>query len=173
MVESESASLYWDDNDEVWKLEAEDVSWETSSASYQVAGGFNGHDDDRHFPGLQEYFGDKPSSWLQVPRGLGTNGNVLVSIECNDTEYPTELPTEQPTQQPTMAPTELCTALELTVANSGSTTAVTKYNGIYMKQTTLVNGKDWWKQRFTDQDPLEIIGPRHSERDQYSMSSSK
>ena len=43
-------------------------------------------------------------------------------------------------------------------------TAVTKYNGIYMKQTTLVNGKDWWKQRFTDATHLEIIGPAHEGR---------
>ena len=27
---------------------------------------------------------------------------------------------------------------------------MTKYNGIYMKQKSLVNNMDWWKQRYTD-----------------------
>ena len=97
-------------------------------------------------------------------------------MSCFDTELPTQQPTqqptEQPTQQPTLAPTELCTALELTVqdgSGDGATTAVTTYNGIYMKQTTLVNGRDWWKQRFIDREHREIIGPAHSERVQHSV----
>ena len=50
------------------------------------------------------------------------------------------------------------------MANGDTTAAVTKYNGIYMKQTSLVNGRDWWKQRFTDAAYLEIIGPAHEGR---------
>ena len=125
-----------------------------------------GLDDDRHFPGLQVYFGEPSTSWEQTADGA--NGSVKVSMTCFDTAHPTQQPTqqptEQPTQQPTLAPTEICTALELTVANGGTTTAVTKYNGIYMKQTSLVNGRDWWKQRFIDAANRRIVGPAHEGR---------
>ena len=52
---------------------------------------------------------------------------------------------------PKTTKSEICTALELTVTGGDTTAAVTKYNGIYMKQTSLVNGRDWWKQRYTTQ----------------------
>jgi len=160
LVESESASLYYSNAEDRWILEASDVTFEAPRTE------FNAKDDDRRFPGLQEYFGDKPSTWEQEPSSDGP-GTVHVSMECFDTELPTQEPTQQPTQQPTMAPVEICTALKLTVENDGGgTTAVTTYNGIYMKQTTLVNDKEWWKQRFTDAAPLlEIIGPAHAGRD--------
>ncbi len=161
-IEDTGATLYWSNSDDRWMLEALDVTWEASQEFYQDVGGFNAYDDrglgdrdedDRLFPGLQVYFGDKPSIWNQAHASF--NGAVHVSMECYDTSFPTETPTqqptEQPTQQPTLAPTELCTALTLTVADK-DTTAITKYNGIYMKQATLVNGRDWWKQRFVDDD---------------------
>ena len=85
--------------------------------------------DDRHFPGLQEYFGDnsyKWRDWSGVPDGTGTEEDmpqVSVTIVCYDTHFPTQQPTkqptdqptQQPTQQPSMAPTEICTALYVTV----------------------------------------------------------
>ena len=81
-------------------------------------------------------------------------------LKLAPTSRPSADPSEEPTQQPTVAPTELCTALTLTVATAG-VAAVTTYNGIYMKQTTLVNSKDWWKQRFTDAVHLTITGDSH------------
>ena len=65
-----------------------------------------------------------------------------------------------------IAPTELCTALYLTVqdvpesgesdgeiaweeteATETNTIAMSTYNGIYIKQSSLVNGRDWWRHR--------------------------
>ena len=57
---------------------------------------------------------------------------------------PTEQPSEQPTFNPTVAPTEICSSLQLTISGAN---AVTKYNGIYNKQSTLVNNRDWWQAR--------------------------
>ena len=34
-------------------------------------------------------------------------------------------------------------------------TAVTKYNGIYKKQASLVNGKDWWKHLYNQPGHLD------------------
>ena len=122
-------------------------------------------DDDRQFPGLQEYFGNKPSIWAQTSGSLGDDGNVYVSLTCDDTvpptQQPTQQPTEEPTQQPTVAPTELCTAVTLTVSDKSGegSTAVTKYNGIYVKQGTTINGRDWWKQRYNANAHLTIVSP--------------
>ena len=41
-------------------------------------------------------------------------------------------------------------------AQADAGTAVTKYNGIYMKQSSLVNDMDWWKQRYTDGSHLTV-----------------
>ena len=63
-------------------------------------------------------------------------------------EEPTEQPSEQPTQQPTLVPTELCTSFVIEISNIGGSTdgmALTTYNGIYVKQASLVNEMDWWK----------------------------
>ena len=57
--EDAGASIYWSDTAERWLIEASDVIWEAPTTT------FNDLDDDRHFPGLQMYFGNKPSVWNQ------------------------------------------------------------------------------------------------------------
>ena len=102
------ATIYWSDSDSRWVIEASDVIWKAPTTV------FNTLDDDRQFPGLQEYFGDGTNDWQQVSDTGG--GAVSVSIACVDTHFPTEEPTASPTQQPTQQPTtahcqKLCGAL--------------------------------------------------------------
>ena len=53
------ATIYWSgDPDARWIIEAANVTWEAPA--------YPGPRDDRHFPGLQEYFGDAPSMWKQT-----------------------------------------------------------------------------------------------------------
>ena len=68
---------------------------------------------------------------------------VSVDIECFDTKHPTLSPSVAPTTPaPTLAPTEICQAIDVAVAAGG----VQTYNGIYNKQTSTINGYDWWVQ---------------------------
>ena len=74
---------------------------------------------------------------------------VSIQLVCFDTKHPTIAPSTAPTTAaPTLAPTEVCTAVEVSVDASGSLAGtipgVALYNGIYNKQETLINGKDWW-----------------------------
>ena len=127
-------------------------------------------DHDRHFPGLQVYFGDNSHYWTQYLDANNAKGEeqgqVMVTIVCHDTHFPTqqptdqptEEPTEQPTQQPTLAPTELCTALKVTMVDppeSENAIAMSFYNGIYTKQSSLVNGRDWWRSRSDQPHPYD------------------
>ena len=127
-------------------------------------------DHDRHFPGLQVYFGDNSHYWTQYLDDNNAKGEeqgqVMVTIVCHDTHFPTqqptenptEEPTEQPTQQPTLAPTELCTALKVTMVDppeSENAIAMSFYNGIYTKQSSLVNGRDWWRSRSDQPHPYD------------------
>ena len=94
------ASIYWSDSKARWVIEASDITWEAPDDV------FNALDDDRHFPGLQEYFGDNTNDWQQISVSEATNGLVSVSIACIDTHFPTKEPTDVPTQQPTEQPTD-------------------------------------------------------------------
>ena len=131
-------------------------------------------DHDRHFPGLQVYFGDNSHYWTQYLDANNAKGEeqgqVMVTIVCHDThfptqqptEQPTEEPTEQPTQQPTLAPTELCTALKLTMVDppesEPNAIAMSFYNGIYTKQSSLLNERDWWQHRSDQPHPYNDTG---------------
>ena len=65
---------------------------------------------------------------------------VDIAIACFDTRHPTLAPSLAPTTpSPTLAPTEICEAITVTVSGG-----VTTYNGIYNKQSTTINGYDWW-----------------------------
>ena len=46
-----------------------------------------GHEDDRHFAGLQEYFGDNSMAWTNDLTG----DTVGVTIVCYDTLFPTRM----------------------------------------------------------------------------------
>ena len=75
------SSIYWSDVASRWVIEASDVSWEAPS----TATAFNVKDDNRHFPGLQDYFGGAPSTWQQLSSITNRNGEVSVTFACQDT----------------------------------------------------------------------------------------
>mgnify|MGYP007064242455 CR=1 FL=1 len=84
-----AGKIYWTASSERWVIEGgEDVTWEAPTTE------FNALDDDRHFPGLQIYFGASPNDWQQISVSEATNGLVSVSIACIDTHFPTVEPTE-------------------------------------------------------------------------------
>ena len=87
------SSIYWSDASNRWIIEASDVTWEAPTTT------FNPLDDDRHFPGLQTWFGAPPSVWQQLSSTTNLNGEVSVTFTCFDTGFPTAEPTEQPTDQ--------------------------------------------------------------------------
>ena len=67
---------------------------ETPDVTFQApADNFNPVDDDRHFPGLQSYFGDFPATWQQLKSTENKNGKVNVSFVCYDSGFPPQQPT--------------------------------------------------------------------------------
>ena len=87
--EDEGATLYWSNTEARWLIQAVDVIWFAPTNLFQGEGDFNKNlkdnelDDDRQFPGLQVYFGDKPSTWSQSSVGLGTEEFVTAVISRN------------------------------------------------------------------------------------------
>ena len=108
-----SASIYWSDSTWRWVIESPEITWE---APKHV---FNALDDDSHFPGLQEFFGDSTNMnghiWEQLSVTTELSGPVSVTFACFDTTFPTQqptdLPSEQPSQQPTQQPSQQPTTL--------------------------------------------------------------
>ena len=99
-------------------------------------------DDRRRFAGLNEYFGTQ--NWNQISLNYPSS-SVAVTMECFDTLHPTLAPSVAPTTPaPTLAPTEICESIKVTVSG---TDAVATYNGIYNKQSSTINGYDWWVAR--------------------------
>ena len=96
----------------------------------------------RRFEGLNAYFGE--NNWFQFSMNYPST-MVTVTILCFDTRHPTYAPSIAPTTPaPTLAPTEMCTAVTVTVSG---THAVKTYDGVYNKQSTTINGYDWWVAR--------------------------
>ena len=74
---------------------------------------------------------------------------VQIDIICYDTLHPTFAPSVAPTTPaPTLAPTEKCETIVIQVNQiHGQATSITTYNGVYNKQSTTINGYDWWVAR--------------------------
>ena len=65
-----------------------------------------------------------------------------IGIACYDTKHPTYAPSVAPTTPaPTLAPTEICESIRMHVTG---TDAVKTYDGVYNKQSSTINGYDWW-----------------------------
>ena len=96
---------------------------------------------DRRRPhGISDYFGK--NNWFQFSLNYPST-MVQITIICYDTLHPTFAPSVAPTTPaPTLAPTEICQSIKMTVSG---TDAAVRYNGIYNRQTTTINGYDWWQ----------------------------
>ena len=72
---------------------------------------------------------------------------VNVAIVCFDTKHPTYAPSVAPTTPaPTLAPTEICASIKVEV-DVTKDPGVSTYNGVYNKQSSTINGYDWWVSR--------------------------
>jgi hypothetical protein len=139
-----NATLYFSSSHNRWVLEAPDIYFEANTTHHSIGQGTDDHNNaanDRRRPhGISEYFGK--NKWFQFSLNYGSQ-MVDLAIVCFDTRQPTLAPSVSPTTpSPTMAPTEICEAITVTVSGG-----VTTYNGIYNKQSSTINGYDWWVAR--------------------------
>ena len=127
-------------------IEAPDVYWEANMTQHSIGQTTDDHlndgSDRRRFQGLADYFGQ--NNWFQFSLNYPSK-MVQITIVCYDTLHPTLAPSIAPTTPaPTLAPTEICASVKVTTSGTG---AVTTYNGIYNRQSSTINGYDWWVAR--------------------------
>ena len=75
---------------------------------------------------------------VQTWKGTDPRAIWYSNVRINVQEY---IPT---TPAPTLAPTELCVSITVHVTG---TDAVSTYDGVYNKQSSTINGYDWWVAR--------------------------
>ena len=139
-----NSTIYFSTSHNRWIIEASDVYFEANTTHHSIGQGTNLHlndgNDRRRFQALSNYFGK--NNWFQFSLNYGSK-MVAITITCFDTRHPTLSPSVAPTTPaPTLAPTEMCTTIEVAV-----TGGVTTYDGMYIKQSTTINGYDWWVAR--------------------------
>ena len=139
-----NATIYFSTSHNRWVIEAPDVYWEANMTQHSIGKATDEHlndgSDRRRFQGLSDYFGK--NNWFQFSLNY-PSAMVQVAIVCYDTLHPTLAPSIAPTTPaPTLAPTEICQSVKVTVMD-----AVETYNGIYNKQSSTINGYDWWVAR--------------------------
>jgi hypothetical protein len=141
-----NATIYFSTSHNRWVIEAPDVYWEANvthhSRGQDNDADLNRNDDRRRFQSLDAYFGD--NAWFQFSLNYPST-MVNINIVCFDTRHPTFAPSVAPTTPaPTLAPTEICGSITMHVTGAD---AVTTYDGVYNRQTSTINGYDWWVAR--------------------------
>ena len=142
-----NATVYFSTSHNRWVIEAEDVYFESNTTHHSIGQAqdlhMNDDNDRRRFQGLSAYFGR--NSWFQFSLNYGSK-MVDITITCFDTRHPTLSPSVSPTTpSPTLAPTQTCLVIELDVDITDG--GLGTYNGMYNKQSTTINGYDWWVAR--------------------------